>query len=484
MLTYDMDKRGEHSLYEHLYQCIRTDIERGTIAPDEKLPSKRALAAHLGISVMTVESAYLQLVAEGYLRAVARSGFYANRIDAPSPRGNSRTPEAPARKNEGPFASQPSLLFPVADFTGATVAQGLFPYGAWAKAVRNVLTEESEQSLRSQAQATGALRLRQCLAAHLRKFRGMDVSPDRIVVGAGAQYLDMLIVQLLGAQAHYAVENPGYARLARLYESCGAQAFPVPLDECGLSVRKLESTPANVVHLMPSHQYPTGQVMPIARRYEVLGWANAAAGRYVIEDDYDCEFRLSGRPIPSLQSIDATGRVIYTNTFAKTLGPAFRLAYMVLPEPLTQPFREKLGFYSCSAPVVDQLALALLMEQGEYERHLNRVRSHHQDIRGAIARAIESCPCADRLRMENGNGGLHFILHANTTASEQSIQQHAQERGVGIVPLSGFYAGGLHDARHYDGARFFMSYEGVLPGNASRAIEAIAEALLAAEASS
>ena len=335
MLTYAMENRGDESLYVYLYRCVRRDIESGVIAPDQRLPSKRALAKHLGVSVITVEGAYAQLEAEGYIRSAERRGYYANAVGV-SPLSRFPATPRPTEPALGPRPSEPArqklALQPplVADFTGSVSPTGLFPYALWARTVREVLTEASEQALVREASPTGSPRLRAALASYLRGVRGMEVDPSQIVVGAGAQMLYNLIVQLLGRDRRYAVENPGYPRLTHIYQANDAPLSHVPLDGEGIAMEGLRASGASVVHVMPSHQYPTGLVTSVGRRYGLLAWANEDGpdrrGRYVVEDDYDCEFRLAGRPIPALQSIDATGRVIYTNTFARAWARRFAWA--------------------------------------------------------------------------------------------------------------------------------------------------------------
>lgn len=456
MLTYAMDERGDETLYEYLYRCIRRDIETGAIAAHQRLPSKRALAKNLGVSLITVEGAYTQLVAEGYVYALPRRGYYACALGcdgagAPLAGGGVRRREAgatgEARRSlpaaapspDPALASEPAPAPLVADLTGRSTPQGLFPYASWAKTTREVLTCESERTLLEQSVGAGSPRLRQALATYLRSSRGMAVDPAQIVVGAGAQTLYNLIVQLLGRGRGYAVEDPGYPRLTQIYRVNDVPLSHVALDAEGVRVDELRACGADVVHIMPSHQFPTGQVTSIGRRYELLGWASERAGRVIVEDDYDCEFRLSGRPIPALQSIDACGCVVYANTFAKSLGPAFRIGYMVLPAHLAATFEERLGFYSCTVSTIEQLALARFMEGGGYERHVSRARTYYRAVRNDLVDALRACAVADRLVVEATDAGLHFLMGVRGVPSEAALVEAARRRGVALTPLSGFY---------------------------------------------
>ena len=407
MLDYNLEQRGEASLYEYVYQQIRDDIVAGRIAAGERLPSKRAFASHLGISVITIENAYSQLLAEGYICSKPRRGYYACEL-----------PEAPVLASaeiELDRDSAPAGLN--AHVAGGRVEQfaplspsALEAARLWQSALRATLTSEDEREIFSPAPAQGTMRLRRAIAHHLRGTRGMNVDPDNIVIGAGAQLLDTMLVQLLGADKIYAVEDPGYLRLTRIYQAMGCEVRHVPLDGEGVNLNALLNTGADVLHLMPSHQYPTGLVTSIARRYALLSWAAERAGRYLIEDDFDCEFRLAGKPIPALASIDAAQSVIYTNTFSKSLSSALRLAYMVLPDELMERFRRELGFYASSVSSVDQVALARLLESGDYERHVNRVRARAREARDGLTTLLRETFPAGEVSMEHADAGLYCVL--------------------------------------------------------------------------
>ncbi len=440
MLDYDLAKRGSNSLYEYLYQCIRDDILSGAITAHEHLPSKRALADHLAVSVITVENAYGQLAAEGYIYSLPRRGFYASELPDASRVTHATTAAGDARDRD------------VRDVTDAGVASGapeqasstLAPLAAstleaarlWQRALRSTLASEDEVEAFSPAPAQGTLRLRRAIASYLRGSRGMEVDPACIVVGAGAQLLDTMLVQLIGRDATYAVEDPGYLRLTRIYQACGCHVRHISLDAEGPRLRELEAKDVDVLHLMPSHQFPTGRVTSVARRYGLLSWAAAKPGRYLIEDDYDCEFRLAGRPIPSLAAIDASGRVIYTNTFSKSLSSALRLAYMVLPAPLMERFDSELGFYSSTVSSIDQITLARLLETGEYERHVMRVRKRAREVRDALRDALGELNVGGRITMEEADAGLHCLLSVESDLDEAELARRATQNGIPAAPLS------------------------------------------------
>ena len=267
----------------------------------------------------------------------------------------------------------------------------------------------------------------------------MNVNPDNIVIGAGAQLLDTMLVQLLGADKIYAVEDPGYLRLTRIYQAMGCKVRHIPLDGEGVNLGELLDAGADVLHLMPSHQYPTGLVTSIARRYALLSWAAERPGRYLIEDDFDCEFRLAGKPIPALASIDAAQSVIYTNTFSKSLSSALRLAYMVLPDELMERFRRELGFYASSVSSVDQVALARLLESGDYERHVNRVRVRAREARDGLVAIVRKAFPAGEVSIEHADAGLYCTVVAECEAGKSSFARALTRSSIPFVDISDCY---------------------------------------------
>ena len=306
----------------------------------------------------------------------------------------------------------------------------------WQSALRATLTSEDEREIFSPAPAQGTARLRCAIAHHLRGTRGMNVNPDNIVIGAGAQLLDTMLVQLLGTDKTYAVEDPGYLRLTRIYQAMGCKVRHIPLDGEGVNLGELLDAGADVLHLMPSHQYPTGLVTSIARRYALLSWAAEQPGRYLIEDDFDCEFRLAGKPIPALASIDAAQSVIYTNTFSKSLSSALRLAYMVLPDELMERFRRELGFYASSVSSVDQVALARLLESGDYERHVNRVRVRAREARDGLTTLLRETFPAGEVSMEHADAGLYCTVVAEREAGGSSFTRALMHSSIPFIDIS------------------------------------------------
>ncbi len=354
MLTYDLKKDRKKPLYLGLYDGVREDIRSGALSPGERLPSKRTLAEHLGVSVVTVDAAYKLLIDEGYAVSRERSGYF---VAGTAPRAALPEGARTADKEE---------------ITGQTRVEPGFKYSALTKIMREVISEYGERLL-MKPPATGCAQLREAIAGFLLRYRGMRANPERIVVGSGAEYLYGMLVQLLGRERVFAVEDPGYEKIRLVYEANGAAVRLLPLKGDGVESAALERCGADILHVTPYHSFPTGISASAAKRREYLAWA-AVGDRYVIEDDFDSEFALTRRPQETLFSMDRGERVVYLNTFSHSLAPSMRMGYMVLPERLMEEYRERLGFYSCSVPLFDQYVLAAFIDRGHFERHLNRVR--------------------------------------------------------------------------------------------------------------
>ena len=338
MLTYDLEKRGKHTLYEYLYLCIKEDILSGRIRAGEKLPSKREMARNHNIAVITVENAYAQLVVEGYITAKEKSGFFVNN-------GVQSVKNSYYQKtiNRIENSRKPEQKEWFVDFSSNRMPGKLFPIATWTKLMRRVMNDRAE-SFWEKPKAEGVSELREAIADYLKRAKGLNIPLSRIIVGPGTEYLHHIILQLIGHNRLVAVEDPGYKKIGKLYESNGMKCLHIPVDQYGLKVEELYESNASLVHISPSHHFPTGCVMSMERRYQLLDWAEQQ-NAYIIEDDYDSEFRFNGRPIPPLAELDDT-HVIYMNTFTKTLTPSIRIAYMVLPENLANKFADKLNFYS------------------------------------------------------------------------------------------------------------------------------------------
>ena len=436
MLTYNLTATGSDSLYESLYKCIKNDILQGKLCAGEKLPSKRSFAKNLGISVITVENAYGQLSDEGYIYSMPKRGFYVSDIDMVANPNTGAKTSADANLFDDSASIACSPYF--ADFSSNQTDSEIFPFTIWTKTVRSVLNDNRIQ-LMINPPCGGILPLRNAIARYLGDFRGMKVAPHQIIIGAGTEYLYGLLIQLLGKNLIYGVENPGYHKIGKICKSMGVTYRHVDLDESGVSIHELEEKKIDIIHTSPSHHFPTGIVMPVSRRYELLGWAAKKKQHYIIEDDYDSELRLSGKPFPTLQSIDVSGKVIYMNTFTKTLASTVRISYMVLPEDLAKRFYSELSFYSCTVSNFEQYTLAQFMENGSFEKHINRLRNYYQNKRDAILKELKSGSIGKYITIQEEEAGVHFLMHIKSDCAEAEIVEKAKAGGVKLDPLSRYY---------------------------------------------
>lgn len=452
MLTYALENTLDIPMYEYLYQCIKNDIIHQKLKPHEKLPSKRAFAKNQNVSLITIENAYNQLLIEGYIYSIEKKGYFVSVVDYPTPPNTTPIIIQQVEKKEY-----------LVDLKNNSVSPIHFPFSTWSKLTRQVLSSQDEALLKRSPQQ-GCDILREAIAKHLYAFSGMNVSPSQIVIGAGTEYLYNLVIQLLGRDQIYALENPGHHSISKVYQLNQIQYQYISLDQYGLCVDELLKSHAHIVHISPAHHYPTGITMPIQRRMELLNWANNHQG-YIIEDDYDSEFRLRGKPISTLFQTDQNERVIYMNTFSKTLSPSFRISYMILPSHLVQLYQQKLGFYACSVSSFEQIILAYYMNQGYFEKHINRMRNLYKSIRDEFLASLSQSEIASIIKITEENAGLHFLLHFPPYFSDQDVIEKANHIGLHIATLSQFYS------EHYDSHTLVINYSGLSKQDIPLAVE-------------
>ena len=450
MLTYELKKSPGVPLYEALYRCIRGDILSGALRPGEKLPSKRALAENLEVSKITVEAAYSQLLSEGYICSKEKVGYFVETVERRNP-----VPAAPALR---PKEDAACLL----DLTANGTEQ--FPFSVWSRLQREVMLDFGE-ALLAPLPNRGIPELRQAIAGHLAAFRGMRVDPENILIGAGTDFLYNLLIQLLGREKVYAVEEPGYGKIRKIYAAGGVQTVSAAMDDRGVPPESLGS--ADVLHISPSHHFPTGIVTPVSRRRELLDWSNGGE-KWIIEDDYDSEFRFDAHPVPAMQSLDDGGRVIYMNSFSKSLAPSIRISYMVLPAGLMAAFQQKLGFYSCTVPSFEQYTLARFLSRGFFEKHINRMRKFYKNRRNAVVSLLEKCSFSDKLTIQEQDAGLHFLLKVDTPLSDHALTEKLATLGIRVRTLSSYY----HDQSE-DLHCLVINYSGLKEERLSAALAAI-----------
>ncbi|MCR5215527.1 MAG: PLP-dependent aminotransferase family protein [Lachnospiraceae bacterium] len=466
MVTYDLTK-AKGPVYQYLYRCIRDDIKKGILKPGEKLPSKRALAKNLGVSVITVENSYGQLMDEGYIEAVEKSGYYVSKM---SPLAYSK--EWEERANPVVTIELPQKEEVVFDFSSNRTEEKNFPFSVWAKLMRETISTR-EKELLEVSPCGGVDALRSAIAEHLSSFRGMEVAKEQIIVGAGTEYLYGLLIQLLSSNATYCLENPGYQKIRQVYESNGAICHLANMDEMGILVEEVRKSRCNVCHISPTHHFPTGITMPLKRRLELLSWAKEEENRYIIEDDYDSEFRLNGKPLPTLFGIDHREKVIYMNTFSKSLTSTIRISYMVLPKHLVEEFYRKLSFYSCTISTFEQYTLAAFIHGGAFEKHINRMRLHYVRKRSEVLAHIRAKFSEEECKIIERDSGLHFILELRTKKKDAEIENLLKKEKITLRAVTDYDMSGRKKNLH----QFICNYSNVDVEGLDAALEVLKKVL-------
>ena len=450
-------------LYEQIYKYIKTQMREGRLPAGTRLPSTRKLAGHLGVSRSTTQLAYDQLVAEGYLQSEPCRGYFAARLETVV---HLETKKSGEERQEKACAS-PYLV----DFSLRGIDLDSFPYALWRRLARESLRDENRE-LFSAGENKGDIGLRQAVCGYLYGARGVCCRPEQLIVGAGNEYLLMLLHQLLGNQA-IAMETPTYRQAFLVFKRLGNSVIPVSMDGNGMKREELAASGAKIAYVMPSHQFPTGIVMPIGRRMELLSWASEEEGRYLIEDDYDSEFRYWGKPIPSLQSADTKGRVIYLGSFSRAVAPA--ISYLMLPEPLLALYEETCSFYASTVSRIDQRIMAGFIGEGHYERHLNRMRGIYRAKHDAILRALS--PLSDTFTISGERAGIHILLHSKNGRTEQELVRTAKDGGVRVYGLSEFDIG--ESGRKERGGTVLLGYASLTREKIEQGAALLAAALLA-----
>ena len=461
-LTIPLDVHRKMPLYEQIYRYICREIKDGRMRAGEKLPSSRALALYLQVSRSTVDLAYSQVLSEGYIHSVPCKGYYICEIEAlydlpmEKARSRIRRPEKETYRY---------------DFALSGIEEDGFPFSTWNRLMKEALLDTERRMFR-QGEPAGEWGLREALADYLRHARGVDCTPEQIVVGAGNDYLLMLLSVILGRRDRaVAMENPTYPSAWRCFKSLGYDVRTVGMDRSGMSVEELENTGANVAYVMPSHQFPTGMIMPVSRRMQLLGWAARGKDRYIIEDDYDSEFRYKGKPIPALQGSDGGGRVIYLGTFSKSIAPSIRISYMALPDRLLDAYAGRGACFATTVSRVDQRVMERFLREGYFERHLNRMRGIYKSKHDALVNSLRQnrIPC----RIFGEHAGVHLMLRLENGMGEEEARRRAAGSGIRVYGLSEYLR---PDSRGACEPALLLGYAGMNCGEIERALELLARA--------
>ena len=474
------------SASDRIYESIRARIDSGAIRGGEKLPSTRSLAADLGVSRSTVVTIYEQLAAEGYIETAAGARARVSLGFKPLP----SKPQPLAARRPHRVASisaygkrievlalpQPPVTDPAhINFLYGAIADDDFPKLAWRRQYNRALMRR-QQHLYYGATA-GELQLREELQAYLLRARGLECTADQILILHGTQQaLELCARVLVDPGDHVVMEEPCYLMARRTFESVGANIIATPVDEQGVVTDYLPKSRCTLAYVTPSHQFPLGSVMSISRRQALLAWAHRHSS-WIIEDDYDSEFRYGLRPVVPLQSLDTRSCVIYVGTFSKALSPQLRMGYLVLPPALVTTFRHAKQLADRHAPTLDQMVLAELIRSGTYERHLRRLKRENERRRGALVEAIARC-FGSRAHVEGTDSGLHLVvwLRDIPRSAEQQTVEKAKAQGVGIWPVSPLYAEGQR-YRKQRCAGFVLGYASLKEADIHKAIRLLAAVL-------
>lgn len=431
-IMIDLQGGAKAPLYEKIYEYIKQDVIEGKIPVGEKLPSTRLLAKHLSVSRSTVEMAYEQLLAEGYIKAEPCRGFFVCDITELYEFGNIEK-DLKHTFSLGKKKKEEAVCGPVIDFSPYAIDTVHFPYNVWRKLNKNALLDDREELLLS-GDGQGDYGLRKAIAAYLHQARGVNCQPDQLIIGAGNEYLEILLTQILGRNKRVLMENPTYLQAYHTFLNMGYQMTLVSVEEDGIDPQKVRNYDPDVVYIMPSHQFPLGTVMPLKQRLELLKWASEKEERYLIEDDHDSEYRYRGKPIPSLQSVDHFEKVIYIGTFSKSIAPSLRISYMVLPPELLKRYHENCGFYSTTVPKIQQEVLRAFIEEGHFERHLNKMRGIYRAKHDFLLAELKKRSWVEKIYGDHA--GLHVLVQVNTEKTETEICDLAEKQGIRIYGIS------------------------------------------------
>lgn len=432
-LMIPLDTKSLTPLYQQIEEYLKQEIQEGRLVAGMRLPSSRALSANLLVSRSTIETAYDQLVAEGYIEPVAYKGYYVCEIEGIYFQKAEYTKQNNPEKTE--IKQRRKLQKYRYDFALNGIAPESFPTHTWKQLAKQVLSDSTEEIF-AQGNPYGEDSFREAIAEYLYHARGVKCEKSQILVGAGNDYLLMVLATLFECNKKVAMENPTYLSAWYDLKHTGCSVCTVKSDEMGICIEELEKTGADVVYVMPSHQFPMGTVMPLKRRMELLRWADENQ-TYIIEDDYDSEFRYKGKPIPALQGFDKNERVIYIGTFSKSIAPSIRISYMALPKKLMRYYQSRYPF-AVTISKVDQKIVELFLRNGHYERHLNRMRRLYKSKHDWILRWVkeemsEICSCFGE------HAGIHLLLRFHNEISEDEAVERAKSAGIRVYGLSEFF---------------------------------------------
>ncbi|WP_010531859.1 PLP-dependent aminotransferase family protein [Lentibacillus jeotgali] len=432
MIKFHIDQsENANYIYQQVYEKLKRFILEHKISADDKLPSKRQLANELGISINSVATAYEQLLAEGYIYTIERKGYFVEDIDHFISGYARKADKLPDHLKETSDHKEDWL-----SLSHIKMDSTKFPFHEWMKSQQKAINQYSSE-LSKITHPQGPFTVRKTISDMIGLTRGVTCEPEQIVIGSGTQPLINQLMTMQPTNTKVAVENPGYSRIFQLLKSLKLEVLPITLDKEGMDIREVKASNPHFLFVTPSHQFPTGTIMPISRRVELLNWAAMREDRYIIEDDYDSEFKYGTYHIPSLQSLDQNHRVIYVGTFSKTLLPSFRISYMILPPKLLEMYRHHYSDWIQGSNSLHLYTLHDFIQSGEYAKHIKRMNQHYKMKRKQLVEALR-LKFQDMIHINDIPAGLHFLATFHTDKSYNEIMDKAQGEKLEIYTIRRF----------------------------------------------
>lgn len=434
MIFFQIDKSKPRFLYRQIYTHMKHAILEGKFASNTKLPSKRDLAKDLNVSLNSVANAYEQLLEEGYIYTIERKGYFVEDITQFNMQTPINTPPLPDELKEHPVSDEGWL-----SLSHISVDSSFFPYRDWIKCMQKAIIHH-QQELAQISHAQGPYIVRKSIANMIALTRGVQCEPEQIVISTGTQQLIQQLIHTQSLLPLAAVENPGYSRMYHLLKQIKVETVTVNLDAKGVDMKEVIQKNPNFLFVTPSHQFPTGRIMPVSRRIDLLNWASLSNDRYIVEDDYDSEFKYGTDNIPSLQSLDRSQSVIYMGTFSKTLLPSFRISYMVLPPRLVKTYRHHYAEWIQGSSTLNLLTLHYFLESGSYAKHIKKMSNHYNNKRKVLLQELHR-QFGHTIQMNDVPAGLHIVAEFKTNKSYEEIEEKAQQEKLEIYTIKRFHLG-------------------------------------------
>ncbi|WP_265939303.1 MocR-like pyridoxine biosynthesis transcription factor PdxR [Bacillus thuringiensis] len=435
-LIFNINRKSKHPMYQQVYQYIRTQILSGKLEQGKKLPSIRQLANQLEVSRNTTQVAYEQLQSEGYIRSENKKGFFIEAITSDETLNFEPIREQHHETNH--------TTMKTIDFKIGTVDQENFPLKKWRMITNKTL---KDSSMFSYGEKQGDIKLRKALADYLFQSRGVTTSAEQIIIGSSTQHLLLILSLMLKQDYHYiAVEDPGYNVARELFVLQSFIIDPIPVKERGIQVDSLLKSTSRLLYVTPTHHFPYGVTIPVNERLKLIGWAKKVEG-YIIEDDYDSEFRYIHQPIPSLQSLDSNDRVVYLGTFSKALLPSIRVSYMVLPRRLINEYKKILPLLEQTSSSIHQRTLATFMNEGYWYSHLRKMKALYKRKMNLLNKELTK-HFKEYVRIKGGSSGIFVIIEVKTKMSEEMLIERAHDHGIIVYPCSKYFSEYLPEYPH------------------------------------